>query len=184
MTMFSAPAALARSNPATKVLYSTSLLVVGKSKQIMHSILSPPKVWSTMPAPPACLFEDPSIWMLHCGTTSAPWPSMRVNSTMKSATTYPLIAVRGRYNISNSLSSSCRFGATHGSSQRLIHQNNNCMCFEVRFKFSCHGHQREHQLLQLGVPCSSKPSACKVNRSLQSILFYYQSHADSSLRDD
>ena len=103
--MFSTPVALARSNPATKTSYSTSLFVIGKSRRIMHSILSPSRVWSTTPAPPACLFEDPSIWTLHCTTTSTPWLSMKVNSAMKSATTCPFIAVRGRYHISNSLSS-------------------------------------------------------------------------------
>ena len=67
-----ASAAFARSNPATKASYSASLLVVGKFRQIMHSILSSFGVRSTTPTPPACLFEDPSIWTFHCGTTSAP----------------------------------------------------------------------------------------------------------------
>ena len=103
MTKFSAPTAFARSNPAIKTSYSTSLLVVGKSSRIMHSIISPTGLWSTTLAPSACLFEDPSVWMLHCVTSSAPWPSPSVNSAMKLATTCPFIAVRSRYCMSNSL---------------------------------------------------------------------------------
>ena len=57
-----------------------------------------------MPAPLAYLLEDPFIWMLHSRISPAPWPSVRVNSTMKSATAYPFIAVRGRYCISHSFS--------------------------------------------------------------------------------
>ena len=102
--MFSAPAVFARSKPATKASYSALLLVVGKSRRIMHLILSPFGVWSTTPAPLAYLFEDLSVWTLHYRTTSTPWLSRRVNSAMKSATTCPFIAVRGRYHISNSLS--------------------------------------------------------------------------------
>ena len=102
--MFSAYAAFTKSKPVTKTLYFASLLVVGKSRWIMHSILSPSGVWSTMPTPPACLLEDPSVWMLHYGISFAPWPSMRVNLAMKSATTCPFIVVRGQYCISNSFS--------------------------------------------------------------------------------
>ena len=101
-TTFLAPAAFARSNPATKASYSASLLVGGKSRRIMHSILSPFEVWSTMLTPHAYLLEDPSVWMLHCVISSTPWPSMRVNLVMKSAITCPFIAMRGRYYISNS----------------------------------------------------------------------------------
>ena len=45
------------------------------------------------------------MWMLHFGISSTPWPSMRVNSVMKSATACPLIDVHGRYCISNLLNS-------------------------------------------------------------------------------
>ena len=103
--MFSALATFARSSPAIKVSYFASLLVVGKSRWIMQLILSPSRVWSTKPAPPACLLEDLSVWMLHCGISFAPWLSMRVNSAMKPTTTCPFIVVRGWYYISNSLSS-------------------------------------------------------------------------------
>ena len=102
--MFSASVAFTRSKPVTKTLYFASLLVVGKSRWIMHSILSPSEVWSTMPTPPACLLEDSSVWMLRYGISSTPWPSMRVNSVMKSATTCPFIVVCGQYCISNSFS--------------------------------------------------------------------------------
>jgi len=105
MTKFSAPAAFARSSPAIKVSYSTSLLVVGKSRRIMHSILSHSGLWSTTPAPPACLLEDPSVWILHHGIPSTRWPSTRVNFAMKSTITCPFIAVHSRYYMSNSLNS-------------------------------------------------------------------------------
>ena len=58
-----------------------------------------------MPALPACLLKDLSVWMLHCGTSFDPWPSSLVNSAMKLATACPLMAVRGQYYTSNSLSS-------------------------------------------------------------------------------
>ena len=105
MTKFSAPATLARSSSAIKASYFTSLLVVGKSKKIMHSILSPSWLWSTTPTPPACLFEDPFVWMLHYGTSFAPWPFTRVNFEMKLATPCLFLAVRNRYCMSNSLNS-------------------------------------------------------------------------------
>ena len=117
--MFSVLAALARSNPATKVSYSASLLFIGNFRQIMHSILSPSRLWSTTSAPPAYLFEDPSVWTLHRRTTFAPWPSMKVNSAMKSATTCPFIAIRGWYRISNSLSSTTH-NAIHPAASRLL----------------------------------------------------------------
>ena len=116
--MFLALAAFARSNPSTKVSYSASLLVVEKSRRIMHSILSPSRVWSTTLAPSACLLEDPSVWMLYCGISSPPWPSMMVNSAMKSAITCPFIAVRGQYYISNSPSSTA-YNAIHLAILRL-----------------------------------------------------------------
>ena len=94
----------ARSSPATSVSYSASLFVVGKSNQIMHSILSPSRVWITTPAPSARLLEDPFVWMLHYMRASTSLPSDWANSTMKSATAYPFIAVHGRYCIPNSLS--------------------------------------------------------------------------------
>ena len=102
--MFSASAAFARSNSATKALYSASLLVVGKSSCIKHLILSPFEVCITTLAPPVRRFEDPSVWMHHCPRTSAPLPSNWVYSAMKSATTCPFIVVHGRYCISNLLS--------------------------------------------------------------------------------
>ena len=57
-----------------------------------------------MLTPPTCLLEDPSVCMPYSRISSALWPSMRVNSAMKSATAYPFIVVCGRYYISNSLS--------------------------------------------------------------------------------
>ena len=104
-TIFSALAAFARSSPAMKALYYASLLVVGKSRWTMRLILSPSRLWSTTPAPPACLLKDPSVWMIHCGISSTPWPSTRVNSTMKSAATCPFMAVHVQYCMSNSLNS-------------------------------------------------------------------------------
>ena len=61
------------------------------------STLSPFGLWNTTLALLACLLEDPFMWMLHCRLSSAPWPSIRVNSMMKSAITYSFIVVHGRY---------------------------------------------------------------------------------------
>ena len=71
----------------------------------MHSILSPSGLWSTTPAPLTYLLEDPSVWMLHCGISSAPWPSTGVNSAMKLATTCPFTVTCSRYCMSNLLNS-------------------------------------------------------------------------------
>ena len=65
MTTLVALAALARSRPATSASYSVSLLVVGKSRWTMHSIVSPSGDSSTTLAPPACLLDDLSVCMLH-----------------------------------------------------------------------------------------------------------------------
>ena len=97
MTTLVAPAALARSSPATRVSYVALLLVIGKLRRTMHSILSPSGERSTIPAPPACLLDNPSVCMLHQGHSSAPLPSPLVNSAMNSMTTCPLMVVRERY---------------------------------------------------------------------------------------
>ena len=65
MTMLAAPTTLARSGPATSALYSASLLVMGKSRWTIHSIVSPSGDSSTMPAPPTYLLDDPSVCILH-----------------------------------------------------------------------------------------------------------------------
>ena len=119
MTKFSAPTALARSNPTIKVSYSSLLLVVGKSRRTMQLILSPSKLWSTTLAPLAYLLEDLSVWMLHCGTSSTPCPSTRVNSRMKSATTFPFISVHDRYCMLNSLNSTAH-NAIRPTASRLL----------------------------------------------------------------
>ena len=49
--------------------------VAGVENMIIHSILSPSEVCITTPAPLACWFDDPSMWMLHCPRPSAPLPS-------------------------------------------------------------------------------------------------------------
>ena len=51
MTMLVASMALAKSRPATHASYSTSLLVVGKLRQTMHSTVSPSGDSSMTPAP-------------------------------------------------------------------------------------------------------------------------------------
>ena len=74
MTTLVAPAAFARSSPATSASYSASLLVVGKSRQTVHSIVSPSSDSSTTPTPPACLLDDLSVCMLYRGDSSTPRP--------------------------------------------------------------------------------------------------------------
>ena len=91
------PYSLARSSPATSASYSASLLVEGKLRRTIHSILSPSGERSMMPGPPTYLLDDPSVCMLHRGHSFTPLSSSLVNSVMKSTTTYPLMAVCGRY---------------------------------------------------------------------------------------
>ena len=67
-----APVAVVRSNLATKVLYYASLFVVRKSRRTMHLISSPFGEWSITLASLACLLDDPFVWMLHWGYSSAP----------------------------------------------------------------------------------------------------------------
>ena len=89
--------ALARSSPTTRISYSASLLVTGKSRRTIHLILFPSGEQSIILAPPAYLLDNPPVWILHWGCSPAPWPSMLVISAMKSATTCAFMAVRGRY---------------------------------------------------------------------------------------
>ena len=105
MTTLVAPAALARSSPAINASYSTSLLVVGKSRQTLHSTVSSSGDSSTTPAPPAYLLDDPSVCILHKGDSFAPLSSSLVNFAMKSTMICPLMVVHGRYWMSNSLNS-------------------------------------------------------------------------------
>ena len=123
MTTLTAPVALARSRPATNASYSTSLLVVGNSRRTIHSTVSPSGDNSTMPTPPPTyLLDDPFVYMLQWGDSSTPLSSSWVNSAIKSATTYPLMVVRGRYQISNSLNSIAHNASWPATSRLLITQ--------------------------------------------------------------
>ena len=113
-------AALARSSLATNASYSGSLLVVGKSSRIMHSILSP-LGFGLLRRPFRLVYLK--ILLYKYSTvffSSAPWPSPRVNSVMKSATTCPFTAVRGQYCMSNSLSSTAYKAILPAASGLLI----------------------------------------------------------------
>ena len=85
----------------------------------MHSTLSPSRLWSTTPASPACLLDDPSVWMLQWGISSAPCSSARVTFVMKSAIIYPFIAIHGWYCMSDSLNS-IAYGATRPTASGLL----------------------------------------------------------------
>ena len=98
-----APADWARYSPATRASYFTSLLVVGKSRWTMHSISSHFGEWRTTPAPPACSLDDPLVCTLYQRYSFSSWLPPLVNSKMKSATTFPIMALWGRYCMSNSL---------------------------------------------------------------------------------
>ena len=124
MTTLVALTALARSSPATRASYSTSLLVVGKSRRTIHSILSPSGERSTIPALPACLLDDQSICMLHQGHSFASLPSPLVNSAMKSEMTCPLMVVRERYRIPNSFNS-IAYSANCPTASRLLITHHN-----------------------------------------------------------
>ena len=60
------------------------------------------------------------MWMLHCGIFSAPWPSTRMNSGMKSATTCLFMAVHSQYRMSNSLHSTAHNAICPTASGLLI----------------------------------------------------------------
>ena len=120
MTTLMDLATLARSRLATSALYSASLLVVGKSRRTIHSIVSLSSDSSTTPAPSACLLDDPSVCTLHKGDSSAPLSSPLVNSTMKSAMIYPLMAIRGRYWMSNLFNSMAHSTNRPAASRLLI----------------------------------------------------------------
>ena len=81
------------------------IIGMGKSRWTIHSTMSPSGDSSMMSAPPTCLLDDPFVCILHLGTSSAPLPSSLVNSAIKFVTICPLIVIRGRYWMSNSLSS-------------------------------------------------------------------------------
>ena len=114
-----APTILVRSSLTTRVLYFTSLLVVGKLRWTMHSISSPYGERSIIPTPPACLLDNLSIYIFHWGYSSAPCLSQLVNSAMKSVTTCRLMALRGRYYMLNSLNSIAH-SAIHLAALRLL----------------------------------------------------------------
>ena len=116
MTTLTALAALARSRLTTNASYSASLLVVGKSRRTIHSIMSPSSDSNMMPAPPACLLDDSFVYMLQWGDSSAPLSSSWVNS----ATTCPLMAVHGWYWMSNSLNSMAYNASRPAASGLLI----------------------------------------------------------------
>ena len=98
-----APAAFARSRPIRMTSYSASLLVIGNWSQMTHSMISPFRDWRTTPIPPTRLLDDPSIWTFQRVTLQS-LASPVVNSVMKSAKAWALIAVLGQYRMSNSLS--------------------------------------------------------------------------------
>ena len=140
MTTLTALVALVGSSPATSASYFASLLVVGKLRQTIHSTVSPSGDSSTTPALSACLLDDPSTCMLHRGDSSVPLSSPLVNSAMKFVTICPLMVVRGRYWMSNSLNSMAysanRLAASGHPPQGLVGQDNHHVGLKVRFEFA------------------------------------------------
>jgi hypothetical protein len=102
-----APSALAIRRPVSRVSYSALLLVVGYWSRTECFSKCPLGVLKTIQTPPAPLTDDPSILTSHfpsdfsCDGSS----SATVNSAMKSARAWALMACLGHYSISNSLNS-------------------------------------------------------------------------------
>ena len=103
-TILSAPSALAILSPTSKASYSVSLLVIENLSWTPYLRTSFSREVMTMPAPPPCCVDDPSVCIVQ---RSSWWftSSGVVNSAMKSANAWAFITVRGRYSTLNWLSS-------------------------------------------------------------------------------
>ena len=64
-TIFWAPSALAILRPASKASYSASLLVIGNLSWTPYSRTSFSGKVMTMPAPPPCCVDDPSVFIVQ-----------------------------------------------------------------------------------------------------------------------
>ena len=89
-------------------LYLASLLETTKTSLIAYTIASSSDVLRTILVPPPWAWDDPSVSSTHF-LIQTPWEYLSELSTMKSANTYPLIPVLGRYSMSNSLNSTAHF---------------------------------------------------------------------------
>ena len=92
---------LARLNPIRSASYLVSLLVVGNYNLTLYFRISYSGDMRTIPTSPTFSVANPSVWIVHVfiwGFSSL-WG--QVNSTMKSARTWALIATRGQYSMSN-----------------------------------------------------------------------------------
>ena len=93
-------------SPVNISLYSTSLLVAENFSWTSYLSTSSLRVVMTTLTPPFYWANEPSVCTIHCSSSFVRLPSSgRVNSAMKSARAYALMAILGWYSMSNWLSS-------------------------------------------------------------------------------
>ena len=94
-----APSIWASFSPVSRASYSASLLVIVYCSHTARSMMSPSGNSSIMPILLAFFVDNPSMWVVHFDvylSSSFGSSSFVVNSAMKSASAWTLIAVRGR----------------------------------------------------------------------------------------
>ena len=85
---------LARLNLVRSALYSALLLVVGNCNLTAYFRISPSGDMRTTPAPLAFLVTGPSVWTVYVFFWGSSFSKGHMNSTMKSARSWALIATR------------------------------------------------------------------------------------------
>ena len=103
---FFTPSAFPSLNPVNMPSYSTSLLVAGNLSWTPYLSISPSGLVMTTLTPGLFWANELSVWIVHHSASLVGLSSSgKVNSAMKSAKACALMAVMGRYSISNWLSS-------------------------------------------------------------------------------
>ena len=87
-------------NLVRRALYSASLLVVGNWSRTTYWITSFSSDSRTTPTPPTSLLDDPSTFIVH-QASSLLFSTPEVNSAIKLASAWALIAVWGQHLTSN-----------------------------------------------------------------------------------
>ena len=101
---FLTPSAFPSLSPISIPSYLASLLVVENFSWTPYLSTSPSGVVITTLTPPLCWADEPSICTVHRSTLLVRLPSSRrVNSTMKSAKAYALMAILGWYSMPKDL---------------------------------------------------------------------------------
>ena len=115
---------------------------------------------STTPTLPTFFMADPSVWTVHVSIGSSFSLQGLVNYAIKYASTWALIATRGRYSMSNWPNSNCPldesshyFYLVHCLSYWLVCHDDDGVCLEVVTKFPRSDQQCESYLFHPWVIC-------------------------------